>query len=620
MEQIKMIKHLGIFTIILIAIVSFLKIKKNVSAEFSRPNSIVLDTFNLSCPDQSLDYRFVYKSSGTMKGSVFNFGTADDQYVRSDLLGQLSLYCLHEKADHFIFMARLQNTVYETEGMLSAATVNLEEKSFFLEWQKTGEITSMVFSDDISLMERHLIRDLFSQISMKLEIGKTQWDSLEVDVNGVYKASYEVISESSFTKKRTHYQTMNSMAIRSGRPDQAIQIDPDSISQFHLSDGFIGKLDSILTLSFLQNGDEFAQNSTSLRLDYIATGIQIDKRQAFQSYQALASQAANLDNLTATGSNERAREQIERNALGDDDWQSISTRLEVAQEDELTPVYLKLKALFYLHPETTDNAIDFLVGTDFRDSRFHVLALALKDAGHEHAQSALLQSALLHQDEKSQIALLGQVGFFQNPSEETERAVRELRDQTDSQDIKQTAKLALGNMARAVRSEHPQRFDETLRESLAELIACNDFVDCVNALHVLGNIGAEEVLRFIPQFLEARDPNIRAVAVSALRFVELPKAEDIILATLLDDDEANVRRAAAYELSFRHLSEQTVSRVLMHLSQEPSEGVRVQILQSLEAELHKNHSAISQIRSLAQHDVSESVRQKASNILLSLGV
>ena len=305
---------------------------------------------------------------------------------------------------------------------------------------------------------------------------------------------------------------------------------------------------------------------------------------------------------------------MERRQLQDDTFETIMASLESAKDEQFTAVFLKLKALVKLNPKEALRLSDYLLEQDFESSKFHLVSGVLSHVGSPEAQEALVVALNGHQDAKSQIALIGDLGVTEYPTIASENAIRDHREQSSNADIKQVSNLALGNMARSLSKREPQRYQRIKKESLASLIACDSYVDCINALHVLGNLGAPETLDIAKKFLQAKDPATRSVAVSALRFVDLYAVEDILLDIAQTDPEDEVRKAAAHELSFRVLRDTSTNQILARMSQESSEGVRLKLLASVASQVKTKPEWQSSVALIAQSDIAQSVRDMAENL------
>ena len=194
----------------------------------------------------------------------------------------------------------------------------------------------------------------------------------------------------------------------------------------------------------------------------------------------------------------------EQNALGTDSFSSLVEQTVNTSDENLTPIFLKWKALLKLYPEQSHDLREFMGQLEPRSSKFLMLSGLLSLVGHNEAQEALVDLINSYDDAKSRVSIIGDLGLVESPNANSVNALRELAELTDDEGVAQTSRLALGNMARNLRRPNPETYNELLRKGLASLIRCQGFEECTNALHVLGNMGADETLDVAKKFWTQR--------------------------------------------------------------------------------------------------------------------
>lgn len=553
------------------------------------------------CPDKPVNFEFVYESGGSTDGSLMtaaHIGAGQSSILAK---GDLTLNC--EKGRSSI---KFNSFEYEAKGILNHSIL-LEGKEITIGRDKAGTVVHIDFPESFSFMDMYVSRDIITHTSIKAEKPVTNWDSKEEDTNGQYHAHYTFFNDKLIkTRKNYYFEREDYVKSTSSRE---VEIDKGE-TEFKIKNQSLIGLESQLAINFLLEGKKIARNSSSLSLKLSNTKVAISA-----SPKAIHPNNKRMV-LSYKEDQKRLKRVLEKNALGADTFDTIISKLQEAKEDEYTSIFLKLKALLVLYPNEAEKFVDILLESNFESSKFHLISSVLSHVSSEKSQYALTQALKNHSDHKSRIALIGDLGITPNPTNHSEEVLRDYRDNSDNPDIKQTINLALGNMARSIKSKSQSRYDRTLRDSLASLISCGSFESCINALHVLGNIGAPETLDVAKRFLDSKDPTIRAVAISSLRFIDLPIIEKMMLNKVISDSDAKVRKAAAHELSFRRLEDHTIETLLARMENETSEAVRLGMLKASASDIKRIPRWVSIVSDISTNDSSQAVRDMASDIVM----
>lgn len=557
------------------------------------------------CPRDAILYNFEYNSGGSTSGdlmAISNVGTGKSSLKAN---GTLLIQCQKEHRA----IAEFISFSYQGEGLLDQE-IDLKGNPFIIERNDEGTILSLNLGSKTSSLAKYIVRDILGHSSIKGNNStKQSWETHEEDINGEYTASYEY-RDKELEKMRLSYKYKSKTYLKE-EDKRRVGVDKGMTILKWDKNHVLESITSNIVLVFSLKDKKIAESQSSLILKRTS-----DKAMFTNSLPSFDEKKSETIKLTYQEEQKRLYSILEKQALGNDNYDSIMIMMEEADDDELTPVFLKFKALLTLYPDSAKRLKDFLLATDFYNSKFHLVSGVLSHVGSVECQRALAEALTEHADTKSQMAIIGDLGITAHPTNEAENTVREHRDSTDNPDIRQTANLALGNMARSVAGEDISRYENTLKESMARLISCNSFTTCINALHVLGNIGAPETLDVAKRFLYAKDASIRVVAISSLRFVNLDAIETILLKKLIHDKDADVRKAAANEMSFRYLSKKTTETLLEQMDKESSEAVRLKILIAIANYINSKPQWVEKIKYIAVNDTSASVRDMASQITI----
>jgi hypothetical protein len=309
--------------------------------------------------------------------------------------------------------------------------------------------------------------------------------------------------------------------------------------------------------------------------------------------------------------------------LGDATLESLLAELKAADETggprfDTTPLYLKFRALIFLHPETCAALGDVLSRARTDGLAMKVLTTALNAIGHPEAQSALADAALKRSsDEKALFKLLFTLSTVERPTPEAEQTLRTLMDGNPDPNVVVMARLSLGSMARRLAVTAPDRATALVQKFCDGLAAARTPEVQKSYLLALGNAGSAAALSAVRPFVGDANPDLRAAAVRSLRFVTSSEAESVILRALSSDPEAEVRAQAVEALADRDMTPEAFAVEKDSFLNDASVRVRLALMKNL----WKARSRFGGVRSLvegaAANDRTKEVREAAGVLLKS---
>lgn len=221
----------------------------------------------------------------------------------------------------------------------------------------------------------------------------------------------------------------------------------------------------------------------------------------------------------------------------------------------------------------------------------------------------------------AQLAIIPSLGMLSHPLPETEDAVRGLRDSASREDVRQTASLALGIMARSVASTSPDRATRIVDDALARLARAEGSEPAqLFELTVLGNTGSPRIANDVLRLSRSASSPVRAQAAFALRFVPTLAAEARLLEQLTLDDDVYVRARAATALSYRERTDTSARVQRTRAIEEPDAAVRAELVRTLFAMRATDLDALAVVLDRRSHDPEESVRAVAAAFLAKVGI
>jgi hypothetical protein len=317
---------------------------------------------------------------------------------------------------------------------------------------------------------------------------------------------------------------------------------------------------------------------------------------------------------------------IERNELGADTLAEIEARLTAVQaagadadRSETDALYLKLKALIYLHPDTAAALGASLVSDNAATPRFRLVAGALGAVGSPEAQTALAAAIRARPtDWPTLSAVTPELCTLPSPTEDAEGAVRSLIPSADS-NTAAMAWLCLGGMARGLAQSAPPRSAAIVAELTQGLEASPDENAKALLLQAIGNANAAAAMPAVSPYASSASPVLRAAAMDAMRGIPLPAVDGALRQALAGDGDAKVRREAAFALGFRPPDPADFAAEKTALAADQDAQVRAALVGDLAKLTGPFPEARALIQSAADNDPSEDVRKAAASLLQMLG-
>ncbi|MEM6755089.1 MAG: HEAT repeat domain-containing protein, partial [Cyanobacteria bacterium P01_C01_bin.38] len=312
---------------------------------------------------------------------------------------------------------------------------------------------------------------------------------------------------------------------------------------------------------------------------------------------------------------------IQRQELGDATLESLLADLKQAEasSDENqnnTPLYLKLKALVYLQPETSQTLGKLLVTADAQSLTMQILSGALSAVGNSQAQTALVNTINARsQDWDAMYVLIPSLGSINNPNDEAEDILNKLAFNSQDERIASTAQLALGTVAYNLTQTAPNRTNKIVKQFVQKLSREKSEQQIIQYLLVLGNTGSANAFDTIISYRKAPQPKIRSAAISALRLIDGKQVDNVITKILTEDADDSVRLEAATILGYREINSETFKIQKQAFTSEKSVTVRLALLKNLWEAREHFPEVVNLVKQAAQNDTSTEVKEAAASII-----
>src|SRR6266540_426095 len=476
----------------------------------------------------------------------------------------------------------------------------------FATLNQQGRVRSVCFAPKVSNLSQSFLRTLlaltqFVSPRTKRELARGRWEAQEDDPNGTYLARYQLaqatdqtpgrrptISPTDYLKTKLRYLEPTEKNKDSTQLAQSIVPGGMLLARFAAGDEHLRSLKGSESKLILMAGKTVARSNSTLSLNYVdAETIEPSELSTLLEASAERGRVARAMPLSFSESEEATEAAVQRTELGDATLESLLSDLSRFEEasasaSSRTSLYLKLKALAYLHPEACARMGTVLTSARAKSTTMLIISGALGASGHAEAQAALASAIEDHAQDWPALA---------------------------------TLIPALGATARNLRDSSPERSARIVGRIIKKLKSAASENEKVQLLSALGNTGAARALPVINRFARESSPRLRAAALSALRLVNDHQADVLLAWALTSDPDAAVRLDAAFTLGFREMNAATYKAQRRVFLSDRSVNVRLEVLQNL----WRAHEAFPDVRQIVKRaatgDAAEEIRAAASRII-----
>ena len=564
------------------------------------------------------------------------------QSLEITLQGQLVVTILDHKNDDIVLAYNLRNAIVklitngQDDGPDADKIRNDLSRDVFAVLNRQGKVLSVRFDSATSKLSQSFARSLIGLTQFVFPNDRldklNQWKTQEEDPNGRYVAQYRRVNpgagNSIGTGRITFQKTITRYLPASAKPsptefnvETTITPTGSLMATFDQKNGWVSALVGAESQTIEVAGKTVAHTKSTLGLNYFSEAVlRADKLAALRATNSQLEKSVASTSLSAPVSKDETEANIERTELASDDLETLLSdlaKLEAESSDRNeTPLYLKFKALIYLHPESSATLGQMLATADAKSLTMRVLTGALGSVANPHAQTALVSAIKARPTDWPALSMLipalDQAG---EPTLLAEKTIHDLATQSSNPDIASTAELTLGAMARNLANTSPERATRIV-DSIIKQIDLSSSVDTTRQLLLaLGNAGSAQAYPTIARFTTDSSPLLRAASASALRWVDSDQSSALLIKLLSSDPEPSVRLEAARALGFRQINANSFEAQKQSFAIEKDEKVRLALLRNLWKARAVFPEARQLIEKAATSDVSEDVRKASTELL-----
>jgi len=571
--------------------------------------------------------------------------------IESSLQGELSTTGVRADAHHVVLFLELrggecrilingQPQEQQAEDVRAALA-----RGVLVEMTPKGQVTGVRIGPATAGLAREYVLSLMAAIQFVLPPGPvdrgSSWQTDEGDRNGHYRAEYTLERDATqarpgetddrrsrvvaIRKTKLHYVAEGGEGGAGDLPGQeraekTVTAAGGMTARFDVDQGRILTLEGEETLKTRVNGKEVAEAQTTLRLSRATAAPATQATRAKVERQVAALEGVEPLALFSRRPPEEVQATVQRKELGTTTADELLARLAAleAQPDTSAeqPLYLKLKALVYLRPETCPRLGRVLAKATAQGPTFRILAGALGAVNHSQAQEALVAAIRTRPNDWPALAnLIPTLASAPVPSLGAESLLREYANRAADPNVSATALLALGTIAHNLAKTRPPRAQRLVDELVRHVQRDHSESDRARALEALGNAGPSSVPPVVEGLCRASSPVLRAAAADALRLTADPTARDLLLQLLSSDEHPDVRLAAAHALGFQKMNADSQSRQAARIASEGDERVRAMLLANLWNARRAFPEGMKVIEGAAASDASPYVKKVAQGML-----
>jgi Lipoprotein amino terminal region len=488
-----------------------------------------------------------------------------------------------------------------------------------------GKILTLRFAPNTSKIAQSFARTVFASVQFVTppKSGSSgSWETQEEDPNGQYIAQYTARS-GKFQKTKLRYrQPERNSPSNNSQITPVITSDGQLTAEFDRGSGRLMTLQGQETQRFEVSKKPVGQAKTNLQLTYTSqsqlTETALRTLHDHSTQREAQSPAVSLsESLSEAESNAK----IQRQALGESTLETLLAELDAAEKSadktqNVTPLYLKFKALVYLQPQTSNALAQRLMHSPADSLSMQMLVGALSAIGHEPAQVALVQIMQDHaQDWETALLIIPSLAAVPSPTPTTVTALNQFAFASADQRVTSTAQLALGAIARNLAEPAPDRANAIVDRFIQNLMTAKSNEAIKQNLLVLGNAGSPRSLDAITKFVTSPTAEIRSIAVVALRWIADPQVDRLLNQAIKQDSDDNVRAETAVALGFRPMTAENLTVQKQVLAADQSVKVRLALLKNLWQVREQFPEVTTIIQQLAQTDPDQDLRTAANSLL-----
>ncbi|WP_394840299.1 HEAT repeat domain-containing protein [Pendulispora rubella] len=596
---------------------------------------------SLGCtPGEKDVYTLRYSSDGELTDSSLGLSKSDSPnlsatHIRAGADGRLVSACVSTTAESYTMAITVEGArgTFETrvggEPGSSKPVESLVMGTTYITKDATGRTLGVRFDETMEETGRAIVRDMLSLAQLTLPKDRSTmppWTIAEEDANGVYDAHYEVKDVDADTvtlsKARHNRAPEGQLRNHARKPHADASSDSGGTLRVAKTSGRAESANVAVALDLRVGDHSVGRTKSQLSLVRTSTEkLSVDELASLvRGYDEREARGGATSDLAAHDLDAHLEQRMQERELGSETWETLSKRIDDPESDR-TKTFLKLKALFILQSERAKEAARALAGMkDAQAPSFLLLTGSLAASGTREAQKALVDAARASEPNSSrERSLVATLGTVKTPTPQTVTSLQQVQNGRGGEEIRGTARLALGSLAGELREKDPALAQSVVNDNVQSFRDATTPEDRALALLALGNAGAPDNVALAREALSDPDPRVRAAAVASLRFVMTMEAETMLAGAAGQDSSASVRAEALRSLAVRTVGAETLALATHVVKADGDQEVRMAAVLLLANELEQDPSLAQVLEDVGRTDRAAGVRNAAQMALLRSG-
>ena len=492
---------------------------------------------------------------------------------------------------------------------------NVRNKFIYLKLNKLGEILDIVYEKELDRLLSNVYKDYIenSIVNFKNYVNKdTSWKfsykKLDVINNFIFHKNKQKITR--IFVDNEEYNNVNNKSDRLN-PESVVKriYSTDSNTEFFVNQDnypinviMIRKSESYMFKKLISKDDTYFQKNFM-------------KYEKENSTEKIINYFSNInENYIKTDlSAKDVLESLEKKSLlvnlKHENFKKFLEKVDWKDKTKYTEYFLQLTSLFVLKPEVLKDVEDYLVSINENSDEFLLIQSSLLAANTDNAQSVIRNVFLRVNDENAKTISIINLGFFDNPSIDTENFIRENMKSSDER-IKQTSILAYGNIGKKISKFDQDRYEFIYNDLSKMYLNSNDNSLKKVTILSLGNLSEPRIYNLIKQELSSENELIKKSSIFALRYIDAEEINKDLYKILESSSSVNVRSTVIEVISYRIQTKELIELQKFLLRNDASESIRSGILKNLDQLGLKDELIYAK-----ENDLSKSIRNYAESLL-----
>lgn len=466
------------------------------------------------------------------------------------------------------------------------------------------------------------IRQLLASAFQALPLERASWLSDELDASGLYRVRYQRRDDDSYAREKLAYQP------GSRNEGSLLPQVISSTGQTHFDgEGRLLRWASDEQLSGAQSGIAAIDAATSMslqlqrdaplpgpRLAGLAARLAQAKVYPADQPWALQPNGEQMDQARLAG---RSLDELLgglRAFLGKLDDPALTPSNDPAAQAERSAhanLFEGLVAFIRLYPARVESLTQRVLR---QDALGPTLISALGSAGSNEAHSAL-ERIVRTKSLDAQWRRSAAISLSRTPTPSAQ-STAVLESLLEDPTLGTQAAYGLGTSVRRLRELGDEDGAEKLMGLLLQrLNEASDPLAQVTLLRAIANSGHEAAFPAVQPFLVAKNDQVRASALEAVRLIKLPEAERALISALGGDPVKKVRLAAVQSLAVRARTANLEAAVTRAALNDAAPHVRLAAVELLGQWLEDAPSLRAPLQQVATTDAEEQIRKRAQSLL-----